>query len=96
MKEKHLRHSVFSRSHTDIYQLKLSSFQAMSEAAQQASSATSNTAKMIQDNLWGRGNVGTQSNADSNEHMKEWTKFFGELPHHSEKGISLYKLFTPR
>lgn len=60
----------------------------MSTAAAEASSATSNTARMIQENLWGRG-VQSHAGTGKDSHMQEWQKFFGELPHHSEKGLTM-------
>ena len=47
--------------------------------------ATSSAARMIHDNVWGRsGGV-----EDRGKHMGEWQQFFGVLPHHDEKGMSM-------
>ena len=57
----------------------------MATAANQASVATSSAARMIHDNVWGRsGGV-----EDRGKHMGEWQQFFGSLPHHDEKGMSM-------
>ena len=57
----------------------------MATAANQASTATSNAAKMIQENVWGRsGGV-----EDRGKHMAEWQQFFGVLPHHNEHGLNM-------
>lgn len=52
----------------------------MATAANQASSATSAAAKMIQDKVWGRGGIEDRGG----KHMEEWQKFFGFLPQHNE------------
>ena len=54
----------------------------LNNAAAEASTATANTAKLIQDNLWGRAAEGDLTNrAEKNKHLKEWQKFLGVLPH---------------